>query len=156
MIEVGSTWVCFPCWGAALRPPASALRTLTWGSYKISWWECLSNSTRLFSRRQLGQVGSQCGSSSSWGLAQVPRGLTGQPGLGEQCCNYRRGHSIWKEACEGASAVPDSHDLSFQIHFSGTMTLCGCAALHLWLDMGANLVIIIPPGSLAVWVLQAS
>ena len=86
------------------------------------------------------------------------QGLMGQRGHGEQCRNYRRGHSIPKEACEAAPAVADSHDLSFQIHFFGTVTLCGCAALHLWPDMGASsyLLVIIPPESLAVWVPQAS
>ena len=159
MTEVGSAWVCFPRWWAALRPPASDLRTRTWGLDKISWWECLCNFTRPFSRWRLGWAGSQCGSSSSRSLAQVLWGLTGPSGQGEQCRNYRRGNSIRKEACEGASAVADSLDLSFQIHFFGTVTLCGCAALHLWPDMGASsylLVIIIPPGSLAVWVPQAS
>ena len=73
--------------------------------------------------------------------------------------NYGKVHSIQKEACAGTPAVVDFYDLNFQIHFLGTLTLCGCAALHSWLDVGASShlsVIIIIPGNSAVWVPQAS
>lgn len=94
-------------------------------------------------------------------LAQVPWGLTDQPGHREKCYGKitmgRFTPSKRKPVQEHQLLL--TYDLNFQIHFFGTLTLCGCAALHSWLDVGASShlsVIIIIPGNSAVWVPQAS